>query len=122
MISNCNLYAWREFLAGRTETISLHSTLWSRWAQAANTPAWRWTLRPAGALLGYLAWPLIQIAWWCQRGRWAHVTTDAAEFVPVESPYTRWCPSPFFRGHIRPITQRDKCRACGFRKQIVEGL
>lgn len=122
MISNCNLYAWRQFLLGKTESITLHSTEWSRWRDIAKHRAWRYTLRPLGGWLGYLAWLLVQAAWWCQRGQWAHVTTDTTEFVPVEQPSNRWCPSPVFKGHVRPITQRDKCKKCGFRKRIIEGL
>jgi hypothetical protein len=116
MRSNCNLYAWRQFLVGNTESLTLHSSSWSKWSSLAKSRAWKYTLRPMGCLVGYAAWLLVQFAWFTQRGQWAHVTTDTSEFVPVEDYRTRWFVPPFFRGEVRAITLRDTCRRCGFRK------
>lgn len=104
--SNCNLFAWREFLHGRAEVMTLRKTQYSKLAQAAQSPWWRFFLRPVGYLLGYPSWISVQLSWVLMFGRWAHVTwsdgRQELEFVPVVDRTERVVPPWLFRGVVRP--------------------
>lgn len=100
MRSNCNLWAWDQFRAGKTEVIVLRLTKYSRISTLAGSAWWRWSLRQIGVLIGYPAWLLVQAAALLMYGKWWHVTTGTHEFLPIYPKYTHWIPPIIFEGEV----------------------
>lgn len=101
LYSNCNVWAWMEFCKGKTETLILRKTSYSKWGDIAGSVYWRYTLYPLGVLFGFIAWPFVQLAWFLMYGHWAHVMTDEHEFIPVDSKVHHWIPPILFKGRIK---------------------
>lgn len=103
MRSNCNLWAWSQFAKGLTDTMTLRKTKYSRWAVLAESVAWQRTLYPLGLVLGYVAWGLVQVAWFAMYGTWAHVTTGTHEFRPRGDKVVRWLPPFIYDGEVHEL-------------------
>ena len=103
MVSNCNIFAWNEYVKGKTDTLRLRKSNYSAWTAFTGLWWWRFIVRPVGIVIGYFGWGLNQLGALMATGHWWHVDTGKQEFYPLRDKSKHFFPPLLFEGEIRDV-------------------